>query len=111
MVLRSCSVSNTFFLSQVCGLKSYLWLIAYLGVLASTACDSIVLGATISYIRPSNPPDSNANWPSGTSYNKNYGIAFRTGLSGPFDIDWIDLGLNTRGQTAGLASLTIASVP
>lgn len=108
MVWRICSVSHAFFRSQACILKGYLWLIASLGVLASTACDSIALGGTISYIAPVNAPNSNANWPGGTSFSNNYGIAFTTGSSGPFDIDWIDLGLNTSSVASGSASLTIA---
>jgi hypothetical protein len=75
------------------------------GVLASTVCNNVALGG---FIAPANAPNSNANWPGGSSFSNNFGIAFTTGSSGPFDIDWIDLGLNTSTVTSGSASLTIA---
>lgn len=100
-----CSMPQAFFRSQVCILKGYLWLIASVGVLASTVCNNVALGA---FIAPANAPNSNVNWPGGSSFSNNFGIAFTTGSSGPFDIDWIDLGLNTSTATSGSASLTIA---
>lgn len=74
----------------------------------STWYESVATGATIMYITPLEAPNSNANWPGGTSFSNNFGIAFTTGSSGPFDIDWIDLGLNSSTSTAASASLTVA---
>ena len=69
----------------------------------------VAKGATITYIEPTNTSNSNSNWPAvNGSYTQNYGIAFTTGSSGPFDIDWIKLGLNTSGITSGSGSLTVA---
>lgn len=72
--------------------------------------DGVATGETITYIKPTNAANSNANWPATSSgtYTQNFGIAFTTGSSGPFDIDWIHLGLNTSSVTANSASLTIA---
>lgn len=95
--------------SQVWGLKGCLWLIAALGLVVSTACNSVAWGATISYISPTDAMNSNATWPAvNGTYTQNFGIAFTTGNTGTYDIDWIKLGLNTSGVTTGSASLTIA---
>lgn len=77
-------------------------------LMISTWYEGVATGATITYITPLEAQDSNANWPGGTNYSNNFGIAFTTGSSGPFDIDWINLGLNTSTSTAGSASLTVA---
>lgn len=80
-----------------------------------------VIAATVQYISPSTPiadddtvwmrnslaTNSNATWPAGTSYTSNFGIAFKTGSSGPFEMDWIRLDLNTSTITSGLSSLKI----
>lgn len=66
------------------------------------------VAGVITYISPSAASDSNVTWPSGTSYTNNLGIAFTTGSSGSFDIDWINLGLSTSGVTTGTASLKVA---
>jgi hypothetical protein len=52
---------------------------------------------------------SNANWSAvNGTYAQNFGYAFTTGSSGPFSIDWVNLQLNTSGQTVGAGALTIA---
>lgn len=57
----------------------------------------------------SGPLDSNANWPAlNGSYTQNYGVAFTTGSAGGFKISWIDLDLNTSGQTSGSVTLKVA---
>ena len=68
--------------------------------LAADASNVTWLGSTLY--------NSNASLPTSTSYTSNYGIAFTTGASGPFTIGWLDLGLNTSGQTSGAGSLKIA---
>lgn len=62
------------------------------------------------YVDQTATPNSNANWPAvNGTYNQNFGIAFQTGsTSASYTIDWIDIGLNTSGQTASSASLTVA---
>jgi hypothetical protein len=52
--------------------------------------------------------NSNANWPIGTTYTSNFGYAFKTGSSGPFSIDWVDLQLNTSNVTAGSGTIKVA---
>ena len=69
----------------------------------------VASGGTITYVKPANAPNSNANWPAvNGTYTQNFGIAFTTGSSGPFDIDWVNLELNTSNVTSGSASLTVA---
>lgn len=78
-------------------------------LMISTWYEGVATGATITYITPLEAPNSNANWPAlNGTYTQNFGIAFSTGSSGPFDIDWINLGLNTSGVTSGSASLKVA---
>lgn len=65
--------------------------------------------AVTAWVTPTDAPNSNANWPAvNGTYSQNFGIAFKTGLSGPFGIDWITLNLNTSNVTAGSSSLKIA---
>ena len=95
--------------NQVWILRGCLWLIASLGLIASTVFDTVAVGGTITYITPTSPSNSVSTWSglNGT-FNQNMGIAFKTGSSGPFNIDWIEIGLNTSGVTSGSASLTMA---
>lgn len=68
---------------------------------------SAASAATITWIEPKDPVNSNANWPRGTSYSANFGIAFTTGSGGPFNIDWLTLGLDTSTSTASTATLKV----
>ena len=63
----------------------------------------------VTWFAPSNPSNSNANWPGGSNYTNNFGIAFQTGSGSPnFQIDWLNLGLNTSTATSGSGTITIA---
>jgi hypothetical protein len=63
----------------------------------------------ITWFTPSNPSNSNANWPGGSNYTNNFGIAFQTGSGSPnFTIDWLNLGLNTSTSTSGSGTITVA---
>lgn len=42
------------------------------------------------------------------SYTSNFGVAFRTGSSGPFEIDWVRLDLNNSVVVTGSSTLTVA---
>ncbi len=58
-------------------------------------------------IAPTDAPNSNGSWPAGSTYTDNFGYAFKTGPSGPFDVDGINISLfSTNVSTSG--SLTIA---
>lgn len=61
----------------------------------------------IAWFEPSAAGNSNATWPAGGTYTQNFGVAFTTGSS-TYQMDWVKLGLNTSGVTAGTASLTVA---
>jgi hypothetical protein len=89
-------------------MKSLINVTVALMLISAFSISGVASGGTITYVKPSNAPDSNTNWPGGTNFSNNYGIAFTTGSSGPFDIDWVNLELNTSSSTAGSASLTVA---
>lgn len=59
------------------------------------------------WVAPKAAPDSNANWPGGTAYTNNFGIAFKTGSSGTFSLDWLKLSLNSSTVTAASATLKV----
>ncbi len=63
--------------------------------------------SVIAWVEPKAAPSSNANWPGGTAYTNNYGIAFTTGSSGTFSLDWLKLSLNSSGVTAASATLKV----
>ena len=65
--------------------------------------------STITWFAPSQPGNSQATWPSGTSYTNNFGVAFQTGSGSPsFVIDWIKIGLNTNTSTSGAGTIKLA---
>ncbi|MFM2171945.1 MAG: hypothetical protein RI957_2174 [Verrucomicrobiota bacterium] len=67
---------------------------------------SPVLGATVAYVSlPS--VNGSSSIPTSTSYTSNLGYAFKTGSSGTFDIDWINLEL-TSGAASGSGTFKIA---
>lgn len=75
---------------------------------------SIGIGSTghatnVAWFEHTGSLNSNATWPAvNGTYSQNFGVAFTTGSAGGFEISWIDLDLNTSGQTATTASLTVA---
>ena len=89
-----------------------LWLVGSMAsVVGLMGCLCPVSGGTVTYVTPSEAMNSNANWPStsaSATYNQNMGYAFITGSSGPFNISWVDLQLNTSGTTAGAGTFKIA---
>jgi len=81
------------------------------GLATQLAVSFGLLGAasasTITWIAPKDAPNSNVNWPGGTNYTNNFGIAFKTGSVGPFNLDWLTLGLNTSTSTASSGTLEV----
>ncbi len=86
------------------------WLVGSMAsVVALMVCLCPVSGGIVTYVTPSEAMTSNANWSAvNGTYAQNFGYAFTTGSSGPFSIDWVNLQLNTSGQTVGAGALTIA---
>lgn len=87
------------FFSGVCGVA--------LGVLSIISPAS---AGVVTYVMPTEAGNSNANFSSASSsatYNQNFGYAFTTG-TGTYDIDWVNVGLNTSGVTSGSGSIKIA---
>jgi hypothetical protein len=72
------------------------------GMLASS-----VSAATITYVTHLDPANGSSTFPTATAYTSNLGYAFKTGPSGPFDIDWVKLGL-TSGSSNASRSFKIA---
>lgn len=64
--------------------------------------------AVTTWITPSDPSNSNTTWLAGTAYTNNFGIAFKTGPTGTFSMDWLTIGLNTSGVSAGAATFKVA---
>lgn len=63
----------------------------------------------VTWLAPTNAPNSNANWPGGASFSNNFGVAFKAGTgSTAFQIDWIKLGLNTSSSASGAGSIKVA---
>lgn len=81
--------------------------IAMLAIAISLAASASASASVIKWVEPKAAPNSNANWPVGTDFTKNYGIAFKTGSSGTFSLDWLKLSLNSSGVTAGSATLKV----
>lgn len=69
---------------------------------------AIPASASVTWFGPTDAPNSNANWPSGTAYTNNFGIAFKTGPSGDYTMDWLTIALNSSSQSGGTATLMVA---
>jgi hypothetical protein len=77
-------------------------LLMVFGVSATTAS-----AAPIAYVSLPTATNGSSSIQSGTTYTTNLGYAFKTGSSGPFDIDWIMLEL-TSGATSGSGTFNIS---
>jgi len=58
---------------------------------------------------PSLAANSASSIPTGTTYTSNLGVAFLTGGSGPFNMDWVTLELNSSVTTSGFFNIAIYS--
>jgi hypothetical protein len=67
---------------------------------------SIANATPITWFAPTQPGNSNANFPAGTSYTSNFGVAFKTGPDSTYSLDWVKLGLNT-STVSGVPSATV----
>ena len=68
----------------------------------------VAQASLVTWFTQTDTSNSNANWPSGTLYSNNVGVAFKTGAAGPYVIDWVVLGLNTSSITSGSSSVKLA---
>ena len=73
-----------------------------LGLFAST-----VSAGVVNYVAPSGAANGSSSIQTGTTYNTNLGYAFKTGASGPFDIDFVTLAL-TSGASGASVSFKIS---
>lgn len=69
---------------------------------------AIPASASVIWFGPTDAPNSNATWPAGTAYTNNFGVAFKTGPSGGYTMDWLTIDLNSSGQSGGTANFIIA---
>lgn len=68
---------------------------------------SPALGATVAYVAGPTATNGSSSISSVTTYTTNLGYAFKTGGSGPFNIDWIKLELQS-SATSGSGSFKIS---
>ena len=69
---------------------------------------AIPASASVIWFGPTDAPNSNATWPAGTAYTNNFGVAFKTGPSGGYTMDWLTIDLNSSAQAGGTATFKIA---
>lgn len=80
----------------------------FLFVISSFVCGS-AQAADITWFGPTEAMNSNANWPAvNGTFSQNFGVAFQTGGSSSFTMDWVQLQLNTSSVTTGSGSFRIA---
>lgn len=63
--------------------------------------------ATVTWVSQSHPSNSNVTVPTSGTCNSNLGIAFKTGSSGTFSMDWLQLGLNSSVSAVTSATLKV----
>jgi hypothetical protein len=66
-----------------------------LGVLGLGVCATTASGTPVAYVSLPTAANGSATIPTGSSYTSNLGYAFKTGLSVPFDIDWVKFELTS----------------
>ena len=69
---------------------SVVFLVLGLGSLPSS-----VSAGPVTFVTPRNAPNGSSSIQPGTTYTTNLGYAFKTGSSGPFDIDWVSMNLTS----------------
>ena len=79
---------------------------AMLVLLGLGLCATTASGTPVAYVAGPTGTNGSSSISTGTTYTTNLGYAFKTGGSGPFDIDWIKLEL-TSGATSASASFKI----
>lgn len=80
-------------------------LVPLLAILTALALPA---SATVTWFAPSATYNSNATWPAGGTYGNNFGVAFKTGPSGSYSMDWATIGLSSSSTSGGSASFTIS---
>ena len=73
-----------------------------------TASINTAVGADVAWFAPTGAVSSNANFPSGTAYTNNFGVAFTTGTTPALQMDWVTLGLNTSSVTTGSGTFKLS---
>ena len=73
-----------------------------------TASINTAVGADVAWFAPTAAANSNANFPSGTAYTNNFGVAFTTGTTPALEMDWVTLGLNTSTVTTGSGTFKLS---
>jgi hypothetical protein len=61
------------------------------------------LGASVAYVAPVNASNGSSSIQPGSASTTNLGYAFKTGSSGPFDIDWVRLELTSGASNASVS--------
>jgi hypothetical protein len=64
--------------------------------------------AQVTWFGPSQASNSNATWSTGSTSDRNYGVAFISGTASSYLMDWLTIGLNTSSSgTTGSGSLVV----
>ena len=76
-------------------------IIAITATLIYGSVGSIANATPITWFAPTQQGNSNANFPTGTLYSNNFGVAFKTGPGSSYSLDWVKLGLSSSGVSGG----------
>lgn len=82
--------------------------IALLAIVMSGLVDHAAHAALITWFAPTDVVNSNANFPGGTNYTNNFGVAFKTGANISYSLDWVKLNLNSSNVAGGNATVKLA---
>jgi len=80
--------------------------VAFLSALLIAA--AVSAQTNVQYLGPAGTYNTTASMPTSTSYLTNFGIAFTTGSTGPFSIDWVNINMTTGSVTSGAATFKLA---
>lgn len=75
--------------------------IALLAIVMSGLVGNAAHAALVTWFAPTDTVNSNANFPVGTAYTNNFGVAFETGSNSGYSLDWVKLNLNSSTVTGG----------
>ncbi|MCX7110967.1 MAG: PEP-CTERM sorting domain-containing protein [Proteobacteria bacterium] len=82
-------------------MRASFQIIAITATLIYGSVGSIANATPITWFAPTQPGNSNVNFPAGTLYSNNMGVAFKTGPGSSYSLDWVKLGLNTSTVSGG----------
>jgi len=82
-------------------MRALFQIIAITATLIYGSVGSIANATPITWFAPTQQGNSNANFPTGTLYSNNFGVAFKTGPGSSYSLDWVTLRLNSSIVSGG----------